>query len=69
MTLDEMKLSDKTVLTPCEVAEVLGCDPHLIRVAARQKPEILGFPVCVVGTRTKIPRLPFIEFMEGKQND
>ena len=65
MTLDEIKKSDKPVLTPADVAEVLGCDPHKIRVTAKQRPELLGFPVCVVGTRTKIPRLPFIQFLEG----
>ena len=68
MTLDEIKKSDKPVLTPADVAGVLGCDPNKIRVTARQRPELLGFPVCVVGTRTKIPRLPFIQFLEGKHD-
>ena len=66
MTLDDLKRLDREFLTPAQVAEVLGCDPHGIRVWARQRPEGLGFPVCLVGSRTKIPKRPFIQFMEGK---
>ena len=66
MTLDDLKRLDREFLTPAQVAEVLGCDPQGIRVWARQRPEGLGFPVCLVGSRTKIPKRPFIRFMEGK---
>ena len=66
MTLDEIKASDKSVLTPAEVAEVLGCDAQDVRIQARTAPERLGFPVIVVKTRTKIPRVPFLRFM-GEQ--
>lgn len=67
MTLDEIKASDKSVLTPAEVAPVLGCDPQDIRVAAKQHPERLGFNVAVIGTLVKVPRLAFIRWMEGQQ--
>lgn len=67
MTLDEIKASDKSVLTPAEVAEVLGCDAQDVRVAARQRPDLLGFNVAVIGTRVKVPRLAFIRWMEGQQ--
>lgn len=66
MTLDEIRNSTKEVLTPAEVAEVLGCDPQDVRVAARQRPDLLGFPVSVIGTRTKIPRLGFLNWLEGR---
>ena len=66
MTLDDLKRLDREYLTPAQVAEVLDCDPQGIRVWARQRPEGLGFPVCIVGSRTKIPKRPFIQFMEGK---
>ena len=66
MTLDEIKASDKSVLTPAEVAEVLGCDAQDVRIQARTAPERLGFPVIVVKTRTKIPRVPFLRFI-GEQ--
>ena len=66
MTLDEIRNSTKEVLTPADVAPVLGADPQDIRVQARTAPERLGFPVIVVKTRTKIPRVPFLRFM-GEQ--
>lgn len=63
MTLDEIRASDKTVLTPAEVAPVLGCDPQDIRVQARMAPEKLGFNVSVIGSRVKIPKAAFLRFM------
>lgn len=66
MTLDEIRKSKKDVLTPADIAEVLGADPQDIRVAARMAPEKLGFPVIVIKSRTKIPRVPFLRYM-GEQ--
>jgi hypothetical protein len=66
MTLDEIKACDKLTLTPAEIADVLNCDAQDIRIQARMAPERLGFPVIVVKTRTKIPRVPFLRFM-GEQ--
>lgn len=63
MSLDDIRKIDREFLTPAQVAEVLGCDPHGIRVWARQRPEGLGFPVCIVGHRIKIPKVPFLRFM------
>lgn len=68
VTLNEIRQSDKALLTPADIAPVLGCNPHQIRVTAHSRPELLGFPVCVVGNRTKIPRVHFIEFIEGRNN-
>lgn len=65
MTLDEIRASDKTVLTPAEVAPVLGCDAQDLRTQAKMAPERLGFNVIVVGTRIKIPRIAFIKYMTG----
>lgn len=64
MTLEEIKRSDKAFLLPTDVAPLLDCNPHSVRVAAREHPERLSFPVCVIGNRVKIPRLPFIQFVE-----
>lgn len=66
MTLDDLKRVDRDWLLAREVAPILGTDPHSIRVAARVAPGRLGFPVCVVGSRVKIPKRPFVEFWEGK---
>lgn len=66
MTLDDLKRVDRDWLLAREVAPILGTDPHSIRVWAHQRPDGLGFPVCVIGSRVRIPRKPFIQFMEGK---
>lgn len=65
MTLEEIRASTKEVLTPGDVAPVMRCDPQSIRVWARQRPDLLGFPVVVMGSRVKIPRLAFLRYMEG----
>lgn len=68
MTLIEIKGLDKPFLTPKEVAGVLGSDPQTIRVTARTAPERVGFPFTFTGNRMKIPRIPFLKFMEGREN-
>ena len=52
MTIKEIQAADRPYLTPGDVAGVLECDPHAIRLAARDNPEQLGFP-----------RIPFLRFM------
>lgn len=69
MTLEEVKAIDREYLTPAQVASVLGCDPHGIRVWARQCPEQLGFPVSVIKHRVKIPKEGFINFMRGRNTE
>lgn len=61
-----LKAMDKAFLVPTEVAPILACNPYAINVAAQQAPEQLGFPVCIIGTRVKIPRIPFLKFIEGE---
>lgn len=63
MTLTEIKQTEKAMLTPADIAPVLGCDPNSIRRAARICQELLGFPVTVVGNRTLIPRKPFLQYI------
>lgn len=68
MTLDDLRRVDRAYLLAREVAPILGTDPHSVRVAARVAPDRLGFPVCVIGSRVKIPRRAFIAWMEGKSS-
>lgn len=68
MTLQEIKNTEKTMLLPAEVAPILGCDAHRIRVQARQYPELLGFPVVVIGNRTLIPRKPFLAYIGEEES-
>lgn len=65
MSIEEIRQSDKLWLTPADIAPVLGCDPQVIRIQAHTAPERLGFPVVVVKSRTKIPRIPFLNFIGG----
>lgn len=64
MTLQQIRDSDKQLLTPDEVAGALGMNPQSIRSQAQADPIKLGFPVIVVGTRTLIPRMAFLYFLE-----
>ena len=69
MTLEEVRASTEVFLTPVQIAPILGCAPQWIRRAAHDSPELIGFPVCVIGTRTRIPRKPFLKFLgEGGQD-
>lgn len=65
MTLEEIKASDKDVLVCTDIAEILKCSPATLHMQAQQRPEMLRFPVICIGNRVKIPRIPFIKFMEG----
>ena len=67
MTIEELKELEINMLTPAQAAEVLGVSAQSIRVCARQRPDLLGFPVMVYGSRVKVPRLPLIDFLEGKE--
>jgi len=71
MTIDEIRASDKTMLTPTDVAGILGVSPYTINVQAREDKErgtqTFPFPVMLIGTRVKIPRLPFLKFITGEE--
>lgn len=64
LTLDELAALPVEVLTPAQVAPVLCLDQDTIRGQARSRPELLGFPVVVAGNRVKIPKRPFLRFMQ-----
>ena len=68
MTVAEIKASDLVFLAPADIAPILGCDPNWLRRAAHDAPELIGFPVCVIGSRTRIPRKPFLRFI-GESED
>ena len=64
MTYEEMLVSDKAFLLTEDVAELLGCKAYSINAQAQQDPAKLGFPVCVTGTRVRIPRMGFLHWMQ-----
>ena len=63
MTLEEIQSSQKLYLTPADIAPILHCDPQCIREQAKQDPAKLGFPIIILGHRTRIPRIPFLKFL------
>lgn len=64
-TLRDVAESKKLMLTANDIAPILKSDPQLIRMQARERPELLGFPVVCIGSRVKIPREAFLSFMRG----
>lgn len=62
MTLAEIKQSNELYLIAEDVAPLLRTNPNTIRAQAKERPELLGFPVVVLGKRVIIPRRAFLEF-------
>lgn len=62
--MEQIRESDKTYLVPVDVAEVFGCNPHIIRIKAENG--TLEFPYFRSGNRTKIPREAFLAWMDGR---
>ena len=69
LTLEDIEKIPREYLIPKEVAQVIGCYPYGITLAARNDPESLGFPVIVLGRRTKIPKQAFLNYMCGAQKE
>ena len=65
MTLAEIEALPGEVLTCAQIAPVLGANPATIHLQATDRPELLGFPVIVMGSRVKVPKAAFIRFMRG----
>lgn len=63
--LEALKKRDDIFIYAKDVAPILGSDQQDIRGQARERPDLLGFPVSVIGKIVKIPRLPFIQFCES----
>lgn len=56
----------KDILVPTDIAGYLGCSPYSINVATRDGRNPFPFPVIRMGTRVRIPKLPFIKAMRGE---
>ena len=63
MTISELRCSDKQMLTPGDIAPILGSDPQSIRCQAHADAARLGFPVIIVKRRVKIPRQTFLRYI------
>ena len=67
MNIEDIKNMDKEILTPGDVAPLLGCDPNILRFQAKQDIKALGFPAAKIGSRIKIPKEGFIKWFEHNQ--
>lgn len=65
MTLLEIEQSPREMLTADMVAPIIGCDPQTIRMQARLRPDLLGFPVICIKSRVKIPKAAFLAYCRG----
>ena len=63
MTIADLLQSNEEYLTSAQIAPILGANAHTIRRQAKDAPELLGFPVIIMGNRVKIPRIPFLRYM------
>ena len=63
-TLPELAAkTDREWFTAEEICGVLNMNPQFLRDTARQRPELLGFPAIIAGSRVRFPRIPFLECM------
>ena len=61
--LDRILCKDSLMLTPDDVAPLLGTTANTLRKTARNTPQLLGFPFTYCGSNMKIPKQPFLEFL------
>ena len=64
--LEDLRQMTEDTITTAIAGEVLGCTGHLLGRMCHDEPEKIGFPFQCVWNKTIIPRLGFINWMEGK---
>ena len=69
MTLDELEKLPKEMLVPSDIAPILGCTPYTINVVTKDGSNPFPFPIIRMGTRVRIPKMPFIKAMRGETNN
>ena len=57
---------DKEMLVPTDICKYLGCSAYTINVATRDGKNPFPFPIIRMGTRVRIPKIPFIKAMKGE---
>lgn len=64
--LNRIEALPKEMLVPTDIAKYLGCSPYTINVATRDGRNPFPFPIIRMGTRVRIPKVPFIKAMRGE---
>lgn len=63
--LDRIAALDKDMLVPKDICKFLGCSSYTINIVTRDGKNPFPFPVIRMGSRVKIPKIPFINAMSG----
>lgn len=63
VNMKELIEREDDFLTVDDVAMAMGVTPQNMRTQAQSDQSKLGFPVCVIGKRILIPRIPFLEWV------
>ena len=69
-TLNDLKAQSTMFAPNCAVAAILGFESEkefFDHMAHLQRPSLAGFPYSFIGQRLWIPRIPFIQFIEGRE--
>lgn len=64
--LARIEALDKEMLVPTDICKYLGCCAYSINVATRDGKNPFPFPVIRMGTRVRIPKMPFVKAMRGE---
>ena len=64
--LERIAALDKEMLVPTDVAKYLGVCAYSINIATRDGKNPFPFPVIRMGTRVRIPKVPFLKAMRGE---
>lgn len=65
-TLEEIEALPKEMLVPADISGYIGCSPYTINVCTRNGENPFPFPIIRLGTRVKIPKIPFLKSMRGE---
>lgn len=65
--LERIEALDKEMLIPKDVAKFLGCSAYSINLAIKDGKNPFPFPVIRLGSRVKIPKVPFLKAMRGEK--
>lgn len=64
--LDRIAALDKEMLVPTDVCKYLGCSAYTINIATEDGKNPFPFPIIRMGTRVRIPKVPFVKAMRGE---
>ena len=64
--LDRIAALNKDMLVPTDICKYLGCSSYRINVVTRDGKNPFPFPVIRLGSRVKIPKIPFLKAMKGE---